>query len=466
LEGVPVVSVAPSQAVLTAAEIAIIGRGSNDDVALAFQMENAGRFLFNYETKQWLEYDGIRWKHRPDEYMLSEMRDFCRSKTGQEYKQPRMTSFWQGCLKALTASKELLVPQSAFDANRYILNTPDGTVDLQTGAMRPHDRRDLLTHCTAVASGRSNGTWERFINDITGGDSDLARYLQQVFGSALSGGIEDEFVPFLSGSGRNGKSKFIEAIAAAMGDYARFIAANVLVEGRNDQHPTGMTDFAGSRLCIANEVREGAFFNTQTLKMLSGDATVTARRMGTDNFTFDRTWRLALIGNDLPQIRETDVAVKSRLRIVPFNQCYAGREDRTLAARLAEDGRGVLQWLLDGHQAWRDGGRCCTPPRAVQTATDGYFASQSTPDLWLVECAERVAPDLRTTAQLPRAGELYRHYSEWKRQRGEQPVSMTKFGNWATGKGFQKELSNSGTHWRGIGLRLPPVEILGLPGIA
>lgn len=86
-------STGPSQEVLTAAEIAILGRGTNDDVALAFALDNLGRYLFNYETKKWLEWNGHRWEVRPDEYMRAEMREFCQRKAGHESKQPRQASF-------------------------------------------------------------------------------------------------------------------------------------------------------------------------------------------------------------------------------------------------------------------------------------------------------------------------------------------------------------------------------------
>ena len=452
-----------SQHVMSTAAVAIMQRPTNDDFAIGFQTRNAGRFLYNFETRCWLEYDGRTWTVRDQFYMLACIREFCRENGGYEAKQPRTASFWAGCLTALTATKELLVPQLAFDADRYLLNTPDGTLDLRTGIMRAHNPADMLTLCTATSPASSDGTWEWFVNDITGGDPDTARYLQLVMGSGLSGGIEEQILPFLAGGGRNGKSVFVDTIRSALGSYATTIASSALVETRNEQHSTGLTDFAGRRLCIGSEVMEGGWFNTHVLKMMTGDEMVKARRMGMNFFEFPRTWRLVLVGNDLPQIRETNVAMKARIRIIPFRQCYEGREDRTLMTRLAADGQGVLSWLIEGHKAWLAAGRQSTPSKAVEDATKAYFAAQSSVETWLDECAVRIVPDDRTNEKCPSATELWKNYVDWKLARGEKPLSMTKFSPKLVEMGFTKINTNQGVRFRGLALKpreIPPMPTL------
>jgi putative DNA primase/helicase len=452
---------APSQQLMTPAEIALMQRPTNDDYAIGFRQQNAGRFLFNYDTRRWLEYDGRTWTERDPNYMLACIREFCRQNGGYEAKKPRTTSFWEGTLKALCADKELLVPQRAFDADRYLLNTPDGTIDLRTGDMRAHSALDMLTLCTTASPGLSDGTWDGFVDDITGRDRDTNRYLQLVMGSALSGGIEEQILPFLAGGGRNGKSVFVDTIRSVLGNYATTIASSALVETRNEQHSTGLTDFAGRRLCIGSEVMEGGWFNSHVLKMMTGDETVKARRMSMNFFEFPRTWRLVLVGNDLPQIRETNVAMKSRMRIVPFRQCYQGREDRTLMTRLAADGQGVLSWLLEGHRAWLAAGRQSEPSKAVAEATSAYFAAQSSPETWLDECADRIVPDDRTNDKCPGAQEIYRNYEWWKLARGEKPLSLTKFSPKLVEMGFTKINTNQGIRFRGLALK--PVIIPDMP---
>ena len=47
------------------------------------------------------------------------------------------------------------IENSDLDADGFLLNTPDGTVDLRNGlsGMREHRAEDFITKCTAVSPG-------------------------------------------------------------------------------------------------------------------------------------------------------------------------------------------------------------------------------------------------------------------------------------------------------------------------
>lgn len=439
----------------------LTGLGTNDDLANAFTHENQCRFIFNVTRGVWFEWTGRQWRMLPEGAMLDHIRRFCVAASGAEEKRTRSLGFWQAVLTACESDPVFLRIQDQFDADHYLLNTPSGTIDLRTGTLRPHDPADLITAITLADPASGLGTiWPKFLSEITCGDPGLARDLQIAFGASLSGAVEDHWLGFLHGGGRNGKSALTEAVSHVLGDYAGPVPSESFVAGRNDPHPTGLTTMVGKRLAYANEVPSGRYFNEALLKAVSGDNRITARFMRGDFFDFRRTFKLFLIGNDLPQIRATDVAMKRRLRIMPFNADFSGREDATLPERLRSEAGAILRWLLDGHRMWIEAGRRFDPSAAVAAMSDAYFTAQSTPDLWLTECAEIVPEDGRSVSAWPRSRDAYQNYRIWKSGRGEEPVSETRFGMWLRGKaGIRIEKANS-MHCIGLSLGVPQ-----LPGV-
>jgi hypothetical protein len=59
----------------------------------------------------------------------------------------------------------------------------------------------------------------------------------------------------------------------------------------------------------------------------------------------------------------------------------------------------------------------------------------------VAERTQIMNPDSRPTSQCPKSGELYRDYSNWKKDRGEQSVSQTRWAE-TMQKLFTKETSN------------------------
>ncbi|WP_440640387.1 phage/plasmid primase, P4 family [Bradyrhizobium sp. PUT101] len=435
----------------------LILMGTHADMATAFAMKHTRQFLYNASRKQWLQWDGQRWADLQPEAMLGIVRQFCTSLSNPDIKRPRALNFWQGVLTTLTTMPEFLRDQTLFDADNYLLNTPTGTIDLRTGTVNPHNPTDHITNIASVAPTPVSDRWKTFITEITRNDQETAKTLQIMLGAALSGAIEEHWIGFLWGNGRNGKSALIEAITYALGDYAKQVPSEVFASNRHEQHPTGLTTLMGGRFTFANEVKEGTYFDTSVLKTVSGDQTIEARYMQGNFFSFKRTFKLFLIGNDLPQIRTQDIAIRSRLKIVPFRADFAGKEDRELPMKLRADAGAVLQWLLEGHRAWIESGKRLTVSGEIERTTTAYFNSQSTPEMWLSERATIIDPDIRPNNQLPTSGMLYNNYVIWKRERGEQPISQTKFGTWiALQLGITKVESRL-IHYRGIELKPHPV---------
>ena len=163
-----------------------------------------------------------------------------------------------------------------WDADVWLLNTPGGMVDLHTGRIRPHDRRDRMTKITSATPKGECPTWKSFLADVTGNDPELMRYLQRMAGYCMTGVTSEHALFFLYGTGANGKSVFLNVLATILGDYAANAPMDTFMETRTDHHPTDLAGLRGARFVSSIETEQGRRWNESKVKGITGGDKVSA----------------------------------------------------------------------------------------------------------------------------------------------------------------------------------------------
>lgn len=247
-----------------------------------------------------------------------------------------------------------------FDRDPWLLNCPNGTVDLRTGRLGPHDRDDMLTALcpTEFDPDARAPRWDQFLREVTDGDDDLRAFVLRYFGYCLTGVTREQVFPILWGPGANGKSVFLDTIKAVVGtDYASDAAPELFTLSKSKQHPTELADLWGRRLVVASETEENAVLKIQLVKRLTGDARIKARFLYGNFFEFDRTHKSVLVTNSKPLISEDSEAIWRRIRLVPFTVIIpAERRDPLLLNRLRDEAPGILASLVRGCLEWQRSG--------------------------------------------------------------------------------------------------------------
>jgi putative DNA primase/helicase len=84
----------------------------------------------------------------------------------------------------------LLLERGMINADPYLLNVQNGTIDLRTGTLRPHDPADLLTHIAPVLFDphATCPTWKRFLPEVFAGDAAMVAFIQRAIGWCLTAG--------------------------------------------------------------------------------------------------------------------------------------------------------------------------------------------------------------------------------------------------------------------------------------
>jgi putative DNA primase/helicase len=269
----------------------------------------------------------------------------------------------------------VLVEHEELDADPYLLNVRNGTIDLRTGQLRPHDPADLITVQCPV-SYNPNATaplWEKCVERWQP-DPEVCDYIQVRAGAGATG-KPTETVDVDYGSGSNGKSKFWGAIQHVLGDYAVVPHKSLLVTQKHEQHDTVKARLFRKRLAVASETKAADTLDDEQVKNLTGGDRLQGRRMREDPWEFNPTHTLVMFSNHKPAVQGRDEGIWRRLRLVPWAVTIPEDErDDDLAGKLRAEAPGILRWLVDGARRFIDDG--LTPPAAVRAATDAYRSDE------------------------------------------------------------------------------------------
>lgn len=400
---------------------------------------NAGRLISQHGDHlrfcgpwgKWLVWDGTRWK--PDDTyeilrrakavarkLWEETRDSADPLLQAKLVKWAVKSQGRDRLLAMAdvARDVLSVAPSALDADPLLLNVKNGTVDLRTGRLGPHRQEDLITKLAPVTFDQNAECplWDRFLMEIMAGDGELIGYLRRLAGLALTADASEQLINILYGLGANGKSLFVDTLTWLLGDYAGEAPPALLMVRGNQEHSTEIADLMGRRLVVASETEESGRLNINRVKQLTGNARIKARFMRENFFEFDRTFKLILVTNHRPVIREDTNGAWRRIRLVPFNVTIPPeRQDRKLGEKFRAEASGILAWAVRGCLEWQREG--LHAPESVQAVTDEY-RKDSDPIADFV--ADRCI--LLPTSFVSR-GDVFEAYQKWaERNRDHHPL--------------------------------------------
>ncbi|NPV89222.1 MAG: DNA primase [Firmicutes bacterium] len=353
-------------------------------------------------------------------------------------------------LLTLAQSEEgIPVIPDELDANQWLFNAANGTIDLRTGDIRPHDPKDLITKMSDVEYDPAADCprFEKFIREIMNDDEEMVSFLQRMFGSSLAGAIKENVFFIFWGNGKNGKTTLIETFRMAIGDdYAKQTPTSTLLRKRNDSIPIDVARLKGARFVTAVEADQGRRLDEAVIKQFTGRDRLPGRHLYGELFEFDAQFKLVLTTNHKPIIAGNDNGIWRRVLLVPFEVTISDDKlDLDLPEKLKKELPGILNWAIKGCLSWQEHG--LNPPAKVLAATNKYRAEMDDIGEFIMDCCEE-GRNYREKAAV-----LFEHYGKWCRDNGEEPLSQKLFGMNLSNRGYESSRSGGVNIWKGLRIK-------------
>lgn len=420
------------------------------------------RFVATWSVgHQWLVWDGQRWAADTTGQAKRWMKTIARTVTNEalaiaddqarkqalrEAKRGESNSAVMGALALAAIDARVVVDHQDLDADPWLLNCTNGTLDLRTGHLRPHQPEDLLTKLARAqyAPAAVGQVFDEFLTRVQP-DDQLRAFLARLLGHALIGQLIEHVLPIFWGDGANGKSTLLDAVIAALGDYGGTAAPGLLTARNFDAHPTEIADLFGLRLARIDETDENRRLAEGTVKRLTGDRLLKARRMRENFWEFDASHTFVMLTNHKPLVAGTDEGIWRRLRLVPFSVVIPEDErDEHLPERLGSELDAILAWLVAGCTRWQTEG--LAEPAAVVEATAAYRAESDAIGRFLTErCFTAQVAKVQSSA-------LYQAWSRWCIGEGLEAGTNKAFTTALQNRGYDSTKSDGRMVWQGLGL--------------
>lgn len=361
---------------------------TNDDTGLADRVErfHGADIRYCVESGQFAIWDGKRWNFDGDRFLIAwvnavveqmteEVEELAESGAQEEVvkafrnwiRRCRMAGKPRHVMDKLKERIHLQVEKVVtFDANPYLLSCRNGTIDLRTGELRPHNRDDLLTLYTDVnydPSAKSE-RWNKFMSGIMvdqegNHDPELEAFVKRTLGYCCTADVSQNVLFFATGDGGNGKTTLFEVVRGALGEYASVFDPSLLTGSGNKSYGSsvremeGLQALRGRRLSVGPEVESANVLKLSRSKQVSGGDTMRASAMYKNSYEFKPTAKLWLLVNHLPAVFDQTNSAWRRLLVVPFNAKFKRGVDANtkLQVELLEDVEAVLAWLIEGSVA-------------------------------------------------------------------------------------------------------------------
>jgi P4 family phage/plasmid primase-like protien len=260
----------------------------------------------------------------------------------------------------------------------------NGLLDVGAGVLRDHTPHWFSTACLPFAydPAATCPAWLRFLSQVMEEDAERVALLQEWFGCNLTEDTSLQKSMTLQGAARGGKGTILRVLEALVGAGS----TPVVLESLADRF--ALLTLLEKTVATVSEVDFKGVKNRQQiinrLKAIVGEDRLPVEWKGINRITVTRLRaRFTIACNDALGFLDPSGAVAARMLVVPFRRSFAGQEDTGLAAKLAAEYPGVVNWALDGLARLRGQGRFTEP--AVCKAAQDERRRENTPALAFAE---------------------------------------------------------------------------------
>jgi putative DNA primase/helicase len=433
--------------------------------ALAFVQDHGHELRYCFPWDAWLEWTGTHWRRDTSGEVMRRAKQtvkrLARQIEGLDDKQTHAlmahikSSLSTSKLKALIENAQsepgMAVQPAELDANPWVLNCANGTLDLRTGELHPHQQTDLITKRLTIPYDPEARCpqWVMFLEHAMSGEAELVVFLQRALGYSLTGSTREQCFFLVHGPTKTGKSTFINTSRKLLGDYARQSEASTFLHKDRTEVRNDLAMLAGARLVSAIETDQGKKLAEALVKQATGGTdSITARFLFEELFEFVPQFKVFLATNHAPRMDAQDDALWERVHRIPFVvHIPKEQRDKELDEKLQGELPGILAWAVRGCLAWQRDNDLRVPQR-VTDATQALREEMDDVGTFLKDVCILGDPASYKT----QATTLLQAYHRWTGNTNMTAKAMKKA---LTDRHYEDKREKSGNFWLGIGIPAP-----------
>lgn len=261
-----------------------------------------------------------------------------------------------------------------------------------------------------------------FINFICCNRKDMRTVLEEILGHILLVNKFPHKIFFLTGSGANGKSTFVEMITKWTGELSSH------VDIANFDDGTSLASLIGKIVNVADDVDAIYLEKSKNLKTMASGNTVGARAIYSQPITLKNTATLIFTANEPPVFKDKSDGIGRRLVIIPFENKVKTRIynlDELLSTDTAKSY--LLNLALAGVKRIYDNKLEMSTSETIEQATKQYYLDNDSVLAYLNDYPAIAGNQI---------GTIYEAYEEFCEDSNLKAVSRTKFSRRLSSLGY------------------------------
>jgi P4 family phage/plasmid primase-like protien len=269
----------------------------------------------------------------------------------------------------------------------------------------------------------------RFITRSIGADSISTSTFQMelrptddFYGFELDGNHRYVMGDFTITHNSNGKSKILELVQKAIGDYYCILPIALLTQKRtaSNSAQSELERTKGRRFAIMQEPGESEKLNTGLMKELSGGDRILVRGLFKEPIEFRPQFKMILTCNELPEVQSDDGGTWRRIRVINFTSKFVERPNPAVKTEFPIDmelsekfdlwANQFVGMLIHHHKNFDP--KKMTEPVEVRIATEGYKKNNDVIGQYV---SERIRIDEKNTKRTL-LNRVYNDFRQWVQQ--------------------------------------------------
>jgi P4 family phage/plasmid primase-like protien len=217
------------------------------------------------------------------------------------------------------------------DSKPFLLGCDNGVLDFKDpNVFRPGKPDDFVSKSTRIDYVPLTEEHEGTIAEINEfmyqlfPQAELCEYMWDHMASLMIGKNVNQTFNMYTGSGRNGKSVFVDLLSQVLGEYKATVPVSIITQKRVGVGASSseIAQLMGMRYAVMQEPSKGDKLNEGVMKELTGGDELQARQLFKESVTFAVLFKLVICCNDLMEIRSNDEGTWRRIRVCPFRSLF------------------------------------------------------------------------------------------------------------------------------------------------